>query len=337
MLAVLLAGIALAGCAETKLVTQAAKSAAPEAPQLDGLPPKGVYKVGDPYQIEGVWYYPAEDLNYDEAGVASWYGPGFHAKLTANGEDYDQNAMTAAHRTLPMPSFVRVTNLDNGRSVVLRINDRGPYARGRIIDISRRGAQLLGFEQNGTAKVRVQILREESEQIADAMRSVNRVAGDRASKGTGTYIARAPASNSPPPSAAPRDSVAAETLAPPNGARAANGGANTQIASAVPVASSALRAAPIQAPKDPTGPAPDVAPRRTQIFVQVAALSNPDRARSLSNELRSFGPSGVVPVRVADKQLHRVRIGPLANVEDGDRTLDQIIRAGYADARIVVD
>lgn len=128
----------------------------------------GEYKIGKPYEINGVWYYPKEDYRYDETGIASWYGADFHGKRTANGESFDQNELTAAHRTLPMPSLVRVTNLENGRSVVVRVNDRGPFAHGRVIDLSRRGAQLLGFEGNGTAKVRVQLLEIESKAIADA-------------------------------------------------------------------------------------------------------------------------------------------------------------------------
>ncbi len=113
---------------------------------------QGIYKVGQPYQIDGTWYYPAEDWTYDETGIASWYGEQFHGKYTANGEIFDLNALTAAHRTLPMPSVVQVTNLDNGRSIELRVNDRGPYARGRIIDLSRRAAQLLGFEGKAPRK-----------------------------------------------------------------------------------------------------------------------------------------------------------------------------------------
>ena len=101
------------------------------------VPPNaGVYKVGQPYQIDNVWYYPREQPDYDETGIASWYGPTFYGKRTANGELYDGNQLTAAHRTLPMPVNVRVTNLDNGKSLVVRVNDRGPYARGRIIDLS---------------------------------------------------------------------------------------------------------------------------------------------------------------------------------------------------------
>jgi rare lipoprotein A len=112
-------------------------------------------KIGKPYQVYGVWYYPADDRQYDQRGVASWYGPGFHALNTANGERYDQNDVTAAHKTLPMPRYVEIENLDNGRKLTVRINDRGPFVSGRIIDLSRRSAQLLGVDRPGTAEVRV--------------------------------------------------------------------------------------------------------------------------------------------------------------------------------------
>ena len=149
----IVAALFLGGCAETTLVSYAAKEWIRGSDPLDQ---KGTYKVGNPYQIEGVWYYPAEDPDYGETGIASWYGKPFHGRRTANGAIYDMNALTAAHRTLPMPFQVRVTNLDNGRSLVLTLNDRGPYARGRIIDVSRRAAQLLGFQKKGTALVRVE-------------------------------------------------------------------------------------------------------------------------------------------------------------------------------------
>lgn len=129
----------------------------------------GTYKVGKPYKIKGTKYYPKEDYNYSEVGIASWYGSDFHNKKTANGEKYDMNTLTAAHRTLPLPSIVRVTNLENGRSLILRVNDRGPYAKNRIIDISKRGAQLLGYQTQGTAKVRVDLLAEESKALKAAM------------------------------------------------------------------------------------------------------------------------------------------------------------------------
>lgn len=112
-------------------------------------------KIGKPYEVFGVRYVPADDRDYDATGIASWYGPGFHALATANGERYDQDALTAAHKTLPLPSWVEVSNLDNGRVLTVRLNDRGPFVAGRIIDLSRRSAQLLGVDTAGLARVRV--------------------------------------------------------------------------------------------------------------------------------------------------------------------------------------
>lgn len=116
----------------------------------------GVYKLGDPYLAGGKWYVPVNDTSYDRTGFASWYGDFFHGRRTANGEVYDMNALTAAHPTLPLPTYAKVTNLVNHRSVVVRINDRGPYKEDRLIDLSRRAAELLGFYGHGTAPVRVQ-------------------------------------------------------------------------------------------------------------------------------------------------------------------------------------
>ena len=118
----------------------------------------GIYKIGTPYQIMGIWYYPRENSNYDEIGIASWYGPKFHGRRTANGEIFDMNLLTAAHPTLPMPVRARVTNLKNGKSIIVRINDRGPFAKDREIDLSRKAAEILGFRDKGTTQVRVQYL-----------------------------------------------------------------------------------------------------------------------------------------------------------------------------------
>jgi rare lipoprotein A len=126
------------------------------------LAPHPTYKVGAPYTVRGVTYYPRVDYAYDQVGLASWYGEGSQGHYTANGEIFDMNQLTAAHTTLPMPSIVEVINLQNNRALRIRVNDRGPFARGRIIDLSRRAAQLLGFAQTGTATVRVRILPEPS-------------------------------------------------------------------------------------------------------------------------------------------------------------------------------
>jgi rare lipoprotein A len=120
--------------------------------------PQPHYKVGSPYQVNGRWYHPRVVADYQEVGVASWYGDPFHGRLTANGELFDMWQFTAAHPTLPLPSTVRVTNLDNGRSLIVRVNDRGPFVKGRLIDLSRASARHLGFEGNGLAKVHVAYL-----------------------------------------------------------------------------------------------------------------------------------------------------------------------------------
>ncbi|MDX8394840.1 MAG: septal ring lytic transglycosylase RlpA family protein [Mariprofundaceae bacterium] len=119
----------------------------------------GYRKTGKPYKIQGQWYYPLETSDgYDARGVASWYGKKFHGKKTANGERYDMYTMSAAHKTLPLPTMARVTNLENGKSVIVRINDRGPFAKSRIIDLSYAAARALDYDQKGTARVRVEAL-----------------------------------------------------------------------------------------------------------------------------------------------------------------------------------
>ncbi|WP_027684648.1 septal ring lytic transglycosylase RlpA family protein [Rhizobium leguminosarum] len=116
----------------------------------------GRYIVGNPYEVKGKWYYPKEDFAYNKVGVASWYGSAFHGRLTANGEVYDQMHLSAAHPTFPLPSYARVTNLESGTSVIVRVNDRGPYHEGRIIDLSNKTADMLDLQHSGTGKVRVQ-------------------------------------------------------------------------------------------------------------------------------------------------------------------------------------
>jgi rare lipoprotein A len=116
----------------------------------------GVYRVGKPYVVAGRVYVPTENPHYRAEGLASWYGEDFHGRLTANGEVFDMASISAAHPTLPLPSYVRVTNLRNGRSIIARVNDRGPYAANRLIDVSQRTARLLGFHDHGVTKVRVE-------------------------------------------------------------------------------------------------------------------------------------------------------------------------------------
>jgi rare lipoprotein A len=143
--------IALAGCSTS-------------SPPIKNPDSRGKFKVGKPYKIDGEWYSPRVDWNYNETGIASWYGEPFHGKPTASGEIYDKHDMTAAHKTLPLPTIVRVTNLDNDSQIDVRINDRGPFVDGRIIDLSYAAAKELGVDRTGLARVRVQILAAESKQ-----------------------------------------------------------------------------------------------------------------------------------------------------------------------------
>ena len=151
----------ISGCSEATFLVNSAK-------RIGTWGDEPTYKVGNPYKINGKWYYPAIDYDYDETGYASWYGPGFHGKKTANGEIFDQNKISAAHRTLPLPSIVKVTNLENGKFLEsVRVNDRGPFARDRILDLSKEAAKELGFVNKGVTKVRVEILEDESRKFAN--------------------------------------------------------------------------------------------------------------------------------------------------------------------------
>jgi rare lipoprotein A len=275
----------------------------------------GGYKVGKPYQINGVWYYPNEDYGYDETGIASWYGPDFHGKFTANGEVFDQNDVTAAHRTLPMPSIVRVTNLENGRSIVVRVNDRGPFAHGRILDLSKHAAELLAIDMQGTARVRVQVMADESRVLALQLKS-----GD-----------------TQPLDAAPRVAVQAETLPPPSG-RAAAPSKPAKTAKVVPAEPAPpIETAAIDRVSLDQQPVEQLPPRATQLFIQAGAFSRFDNANKMSAALSSVGPAGISQIQTKSGSFFRVRIGPLASLPEADAMLEKVIASGYPGARLVVD
>ncbi|NBB17397.1 septal ring lytic transglycosylase RlpA family protein [Caulobacter sp. SLTY] len=150
---ILAAGASLAACAGAPKPKMSGRpSAQTPSPGSGGKRVPGTMR---PYQVRGIWYTPKDQPNYNEVGEASWYGQQFHNKQTANGETFDMWVVSAAHKTLPLPSIVEVTNLDNGRKIKVRVNDRGPFVSGRIIDMSRAGADALGFSGKGTARVRV--------------------------------------------------------------------------------------------------------------------------------------------------------------------------------------
>jgi rare lipoprotein A len=317
--AALAAVLVLGGCAEAELIAHTAKQAR-DAVEPERAERPGYYKVGNPYQIAGVWYYPKVDYDYVETGIASWYGPGFHGKETANGEIYNQGDLTAAHRTLPMPSVVRVTNLENGRALKLRVNDRGPFARGRIIDVSKRAAELLGFKEQGTAKVRVEVVEADSRRMA---------AGELDRR-----------DRSKPPEAVPTVGVETASLAPAtHGTRDREG---TRASDAAPQP----RNAPDREPADAggrsgaaevTGEVTQVPVADSDIFVQAGAFTGYDNANTLRARLASLGDVRIAEAQVDGRQFFRVQVGPVDDVDAADRLLDKLVANGYTQSRVVVD
>jgi rare lipoprotein A len=301
---------------------------------------RGMYKVGAPYTIDGVTYVPMEEFQHTETGVASWYGPGFHGRYTANGEVYDQHDRTAAHRTLQMPAVLRVTNLDNGRSTVVRVNDRGPYARSRILDVSRAAAEELGMTQNGTARVRVEQLEMESQamkQIALGGGGPNeqRTALDQyiaGRRGPPAVVATAQATPAPPtnPPAVVADANPRSPAVVPIEATGSAGG--NGLGTGTPtVASIATSAASV-----PATPATFVQPAGG-FYVQTGAFStatNAERQRGLVN---SYGSTEISQASSAGREVYRVRLGPYTTPEAAGIVADRLKRSGYGDARVVAD
>ena len=275
------------------------------------------YKIGKPYQVGGIWYYPKADYGYNETGIASWYGPGFDGKRTANGEIFDTNGLTAAHKTLPMPSMVRVTNLENGRSIAVRVNDRGPFAPGRIVDLSRRGAQLLGFIEKGTARVRVEILAEDSQILAAA-----------ASKQGGDNLP-------PAPKAAPAGDVTASGLEPIAGSKVSPG-TNQAQAGAAPATTAQQPGSQMVLP-EPDGKVTQLAVKPTNLYIQAGAFLRQANANQLTAQLKKYGPVRVSPLNVGAQRYYRVRVGPIASVQQADDTLKRMISGGHPESRIVID
>ncbi len=348
----------LSGCTTTELASHYIKKIGWGQEQQKTA---GSYKIGKPYRVGGVWYYPQEDFRLVETGIASWYGPDFHGKRTANGEIYDQNELTAAHRTLQMPSLVRVTNLENGRSVVVRINDRGPFLHGRVIDVSKRSAELLGFVNRGTARVRVEVLEKESRQLAAA-----------AQRGVDTaHMKMADLQKMPPPTT---EKLIAKAQQPVVEAKPAQIAYLENDAEALPesLRTPTITVEDLNAPGGGSGimPAPTwenrtssytppvarnpvpghtgqgnrylpdpvvttVPVKPTGIFVQAGAFSVYDNAANLSKKLSSIAPTVIEPVRVSGRQLYRVKLGPLPSVSHADTVLAKVISAGQGGAKVI--
>ncbi len=271
--------------------------------------PVNFYKVGDPYEIDGKRYHPKEDYKYKETGIASWYGDEFHGRPTANGEVFNMNAVSAAHRTLPMPSVVRVTNLENGRSMVVRVNDRGPFVKDRILDMSHHGADLLGYRGKGTAKVRVEILADESRKMKEAALRGQRI--------TTAQLVDGAEEDPEMPALAPATGVVEQT-------------AEIAAPSDDPYRLAALDpAAGVAAAQSGAG--------IRRIFVQTGAYTVFDNAVRAQGAVDMLAPATITPIANNGLRLYRVRLGPFAASGEADSALEQAIKRGYAGARIVAD
>ena len=253
----------------------------------------GVWKVGKPYKIAGEWYYPRENTKYDNIGTASWYGPKFQGRRTANGEIFDMNLLTAAHPTLPMPVMVQVTNLENGRSMKLRVNDRGPFKKNREIDLSRRAAEILGFKDKGTARVRVKYLHRaplynQRGQLISGNESDSFVFDKPYTPTRDRYV-----------SAAPIVEVETKSLDGQN----------------LPSKQSIL-------PKQ-------------KYYVQLGVFSQKDSAEALRQKLSQIGQVEVSELTSGDRQLYRVRVGPVNSRVDANILVDDVLDNGHQDAFIL--
>ena len=270
------------------------------------------YKVGEPYKVNGEWHYPRPDPDYDEIGMASWYGNEFHGRATANGERFDKNALTAAHKTLPLPSWVEVQNLDNGRKVVLRLNDRGPFARGRIIDVSHAAARRLGFEHEGLARVRVRY-----RGPADLPPGQSRSQPTQASKRSNPPERRGGTgrAGAPTPDIAEILHAIAASPAP----------ARHESEERKPVLSASINEAPQKAP-----------PATPLFVVQVAALSHLANIESLRAELAHIGPLRITRAESpAQSPIYRIHLGPYADSRAAAQSLEAARKAGYDDASLI--
>lgn len=309
----------------------------------------GYYKVEAPYSIEGTLYTPKEDYSYQETGLASWYDADFHNSITANGEYYSSHAATAAHKTLPLPSMVRVTNLQNGRTLNLRVNDRGPFANDKIIAVSKYAAQLLGFEEQGTTQVKVEILANESRQLKDELTSKDSNSNDILD-------------------------IEKKALNTPQNIHLQNTqekivSDNSDLSMDIPLVNSTETKKEINQYNDWDQDEPKVENKVPQkqistetkkvvskktstkitknvsntqkvemkpgYYVQIGAFGSEEKAENIRRKVSKYGSTVIVPINVNNKKLYRVRLGP-TNAKEALNIIDNVKKeTEFSDARLV--
>jgi rare lipoprotein A len=271
------------------------------------LPPTNPrYVLGAPYQVGAAWYYPRESYQLQETGLAMVY-PSGHADLTADGEAFEQTALAAAHQTLQLPAIARLTNLENGRQVLVRINDRGPATPHRMIEVTRRTAALLDFPADGVARVRLQVQPTESYAAVDAVQGAPKL-----------ELLTAPLG------------VVQQTELPPPG-----GTASVKAAVAAAPAQSPAPAVAAPSPRLPEA-VTQASPDPGNLFVQLGTFQAFAYADIQRTRVARLG-ARIVSTREGRVQTHRVILGPFTSVPQADMALDQVLLAGVTDARIVVE
>ena len=303
---ILLAGASLAACATVQPRYSAHGAGGSRVPPL-GTP--GATGTNKPYQVGGIWYVPREQPHYDETGIASWYGEAFNMKATADGEIFDMNAMSAAHTTLPLPSMVEVTNLDNGRKIEVRVNDRGPFVGNRIIDLSHAAAAELGYDRRGLAKVRVRYL------------------GPAPPGGRETVIRYAQARPAPAPVLPGAPSAPAVVAVAEEVVKTVPAAAPVAVASLTPPASPTVAEAKIA----PAAPAPVEAPFQ----IQAGAFADQARALRAQAQLAQAGAAVIEPIERNGTTLYRVVLAGPSDEAEAFALRDRVAGIGFADARVV--
>ena len=264
------------------------------------------YLLGAPYQVGGAWYYPRESYERSETGIATVY-PSGHADLTADGEVFDQTALAAAHQTLQLPAIARLTNLENGRQVVVRLNDRGPATPHRLIEVTRRTATLLGFTADDGVRVRLQVLPVESHAAVEAVPGAPKL-----------DIATAPVGD-----------VQQSDLPPPGSAASAQAVRTPGLTQSPATTSAAVN---LRLPETVT----QAPPEPGNLYVRLSSFQNFEYAAIQRARVAGLGASIVSSVS-GRAPVFSVTIGPFTTVQQADVVLDQVIRAGVTDARIVVE
>jgi rare lipoprotein A len=289
----------------------------------------GKYFVGKPYQVAGRWFTPHEQPGYEKSGMASWYGEAFHRRKTSNGEYFDMNTLTAAHATLPLPSYVLVTNLENNRNVIVRVNDRGPFVGTRVIDLSKRAADVLGYRAKGTAHVRVKLIGPAPSQ--DSMEHVVAM-NDAMRQGAGMQQLIAMSgdlsADASPSQVAMNDSAAAD--APTyDDAQMADASAPVARPRNLPFALASAQRPLEQVDYQPQVQAPQAFVVRVGVFHDLANAQNAYQA------IESFGPAKIVRAVGANGPLYRVEMGPLDNAADAQAALTTAQGAGFEGAKLI--